>query len=227
MHGPFVSTHFSEFTMQNPVYSSAVCIRGLVGQKQVSRTGTSNYIPRYLWDIITCPCPWYLHLAHTLQWRHNGHDCVSNHLPYHCLLSRLFSADQRKHQSSASLASVRGIHRRPVNSPHKWPVTRKMFPFDDVIMKTSNVWRSERHFEAANAPGSPHRLCKNSKQKFAEITYKIHKKVREIPLCFVSSNLVILKHQFNFHSNQGSAVGVKDGWSRSYLTLGVMTFNFR
>ena len=43
-------------------------------------------------------------------------------------------ADQRKYQSSASLAFVRGIHR--VNSPHKWPVTRKMFPFDDVIMIT-------------------------------------------------------------------------------------------
>ena len=43
-------------------------------------------------------------------------------------------AVQRKHQSSASLAFVRGIHRGPVNSPHKWPVTRKMFPFDDVIM---------------------------------------------------------------------------------------------
>ena len=45
-------------------------------------------------------------------------------------------ADQRKHQSSASLAFLRGIHRWPVNSPHKWPVTRKMtFPFDDVIMR--------------------------------------------------------------------------------------------
>ena len=43
-------------------------------------------------------------------------------------------ADQRKHQSSASLAFVWGSHRGPVNSPHKWPVTRKMFPFDDVIM---------------------------------------------------------------------------------------------
>ena len=42
--------------------------------------------------------------------------------------------NQRKHQSSASLAFVRGIHRGPVNSPHKWPVTRKMFPIDDVIM---------------------------------------------------------------------------------------------
>ena len=43
-------------------------------------------------------------------------------------------ADQRKHQSSASLAFVWGIHRGPVNSPHKWPVTRPMFRFDDVIM---------------------------------------------------------------------------------------------
>ena len=47
-------------------------------------------------------------------------------------------ADQRKHQSSASLAFVWGIHRWPVNSPHKWPVTRKMFPFDDVI--TIRAW---------------------------------------------------------------------------------------
>ena len=43
-------------------------------------------------------------------------------------------ADQRKHQSSASLAFVWGIHRGPVNSPHKWPVTQNLFPFDDVIM---------------------------------------------------------------------------------------------
>ena len=44
------------------------------------------------------------------------------------------SADQRKHQSSASLAFVGGIHKWPLDSPHKGPVTRKMFPFDDVIM---------------------------------------------------------------------------------------------
>ena len=42
--------------------------------------------------------------------------------------------DQRKHQSSASLAFVWGIHLGPVNSLRKWPITRKMFPFDDVIM---------------------------------------------------------------------------------------------
>ena len=50
--------------------------------------------------------------------------------------------DQRKHQSSASLAFVWGIHRGPVNSPHQWPFTRKMFPFGDVIMpeRAASVW---------------------------------------------------------------------------------------
>ena len=66
-------------------------------------------------------------------------------------LTIVFSAiysdtDQRKHQSSASLAFVRGIHRGPVNSPHKWPVTRKMFPFDDVIMTpTKSMFRLCMH----------------------------------------------------------------------------------
>ena len=50
------------------------------------------------------------------------------------ITSQITSLNQRKHQSSASLAFVRWIHRGPVNSPHKWPVTRKFFPFDDVIM---------------------------------------------------------------------------------------------
>ena len=51
--------------------------------------------------------------------------------------STLYSGThQRKHQSSASLAVVWGIHQWPVNSPHKGPVTQKMFPFDDVIMYT-------------------------------------------------------------------------------------------
>ena len=48
-------------------------------------------------------------------------------------------ADQRKHQSSASLAFVRGIHRWPVNSPHKRPVTRKIFASEDVIMYVSLI----------------------------------------------------------------------------------------
>ena len=50
-------------------------------------------------------------------------------------LTVYLGADQRKHKISESLAFARGIHRWPVNSPHKWPVTRKRFPFDDAIMK--------------------------------------------------------------------------------------------
>ena len=70
----------------------------------------------------------------TLRWRHNGRDGVSNHQPHDYL------HNESKHESSASLAFVRGIHRWPVNSSHKWPVTRKMFPFDDVIMKSNDTW---------------------------------------------------------------------------------------
>ena len=52
-------------------------------------------------------------------------------------------ADPRKHQNSASLAFVRGFHRGPVNSPHKWPVTLKMFSFDDVIMTKTIIERDK------------------------------------------------------------------------------------
>ena len=48
-------------------------------------------------------------------------------------------ADQRKHQTPTSLAFVWEIHWSPVNSPHKWPVPQKMFPFDDVIMQSLQV----------------------------------------------------------------------------------------
>ena len=69
------------------------------------------------------------------QWRHNGRGGVSDHRPHDCLLNRLFRLRSKKNiKSSSSLAFVRGIHRWPANSPHKWPVTRKMFPFDDVNM---------------------------------------------------------------------------------------------
>ena len=56
-------------------------------------------------------------------------------------------ADQRKHQISASLAFVRDTHRWPMNSPHKGSVTRKMFPFDDVILHSNlHVTKSLRAF---------------------------------------------------------------------------------
>ena len=72
----------------------------------------------------------------TLRWRHNEHDGVLNHQLTIVYSIAYSDADQRKHQSSATLAFVWGIHRWPVNSPHKRPVTRKVFPLDDVIMNT-------------------------------------------------------------------------------------------
>ena len=69
-------------------------------------------------------------------------------------------ADQRKHQSSASLVFVWGIHQGPVNSPHKWPVTRKMFPFDDVIMNyKSSPARTKGLCNSINIVGDCLSIC--------------------------------------------------------------------
>ena len=54
------------------------------------------------------------------------------------IVYRLFRRRSRKHQSSVSLAIVRGIRQWAVNSMHKGTVTRKIFLFDDVIM----FWKS-------------------------------------------------------------------------------------
>ena len=80
------------------------------------------------------------HIEMTFQWQHYT-DAIMGAIASHItsltiVYSTVYSdAVQRKHQSSASLAFVWGIHRGPANSPHKWPVTRKIFPFDDVIMR--------------------------------------------------------------------------------------------
>ena len=62
--------------------------------------------------------------------------------------SRLFA---QPFVQSSLLAFVRGIHRWPMGSPHKWPVTRKMFPFDDVIMSRRwvNGWQGHIKLVAA------------------------------------------------------------------------------
>ena len=76
-----------------------------------------------------CSMSWFHHGP--LQWRHNGRDSVSNHQSHVCLLNRLF----RRRSKKTSKLRVTGLCAG--NSPHKWPVTRKMFPFDDVIMPNS------------------------------------------------------------------------------------------
>ena len=77
-------------------------------------------------------------------------------------------ADQRKHPSSASLAFVRGIHRWPVNSPHKGPATRKMLPFDDVIMPKGTF---ESHASDKAFNDIMHRLTRISSNNIRVIRY--------------------------------------------------------
>ena len=92
-------------------------------------------ISRY--DIITLSSCFGLKLTHafcTLQWRNNGHGSVSNHQPHDRLLNRLFSRISKKTLRPRVTGLCLGNSPGPVNSPRKWPVTRKMFPFDDVIM---------------------------------------------------------------------------------------------
>ena len=71
----------------------------------------------------------------TLRWRHNEHDCVSNHQRFDCLLNRLLMSRSKKTSKLCVTGLCVGNSPGPVNSPHKGPVTRKMFLFDDVIMQ--------------------------------------------------------------------------------------------
>ena len=70
----------------------------------------------------------------TLHWHHNDHDGVSNHQPHGCLLNRFFRCRSKQTSKPRVTGLCAGNSPGPVNSPRKGPVTRKMFPFDDVIM---------------------------------------------------------------------------------------------
>ena len=100
--------------------------------------GPSNFVATQVQPNFPSPFIWCPSTSNIFM--HHYNDVIMNTVPSQItsltsVYSTVYSdADQRKHQSSASLAFVREIHRRPVNSPHKWPVTRKIFPFDDVIM---------------------------------------------------------------------------------------------
>ena len=75
-----------------------------------------------------------------LHWRHNDHYGVSNHQPHGCLLSGLFRRRSNKTSKFRVTGLCVGNSPGPVNSPHKGPVTRKMFSFDDVIMLWTALW---------------------------------------------------------------------------------------
>ena len=87
-----------------------------------------------MWKKHDCDIP-----QNALRWRHNGRDSVSNHQPHDCLLNRLFRRRSKKTSKLRVTGLCAGNSPGPVNSPHKGPVTRKMFPFDDVIMDRESL----------------------------------------------------------------------------------------
>ena len=105
--------------------------------------GSVLMTPDSLYVIInTCSDETECHYASiTLRWRHNERDGVSNHHRLDCLLNHLFSANQRKPQSSTVHVTGLCEGNPPVDSPHKGPVTRKMFAFYGVIMHTRILHR--------------------------------------------------------------------------------------
>ena len=77
-----------------------------------------------------------------LQWRHNGRDSVSNHQPHDCLLNGLFKRRSKKTSkprvTGLCVGNSPGTGEFPAQVPGEFPaqrtLTRKMFPFDDVIV---------------------------------------------------------------------------------------------
>ena len=90
--------------------------------------------------------PHQIKIGLALQWRHNGRDCVSNHQRIDCLFTRLFRHRSKKTSKRRVIGFVRGIHRGSFNSQHKRTATRKISPFNDVIMAfdiydtINNIW---------------------------------------------------------------------------------------
>ena len=104
----------------------------------------------YWWDGFTpfdqfCWKIPFLLLPGSLLWRHNGRDGVSNHQPHDCLLNRLFRRRSKKTSKLHVTGLCAGNPLGPVNSLHKRPVTRKMFPFDDAIIFTVSRYSKPRH----------------------------------------------------------------------------------
>ena len=92
-------------TPSRPLWHHCHDIWGRVCHKQVSRVGTGEYISQYLWDVITCLCPWCLLLAHNSSYARiysmfcfSSHTTVTSHWNHqlYCLFNRLFRCTSNK-----------------------------------------------------------------------------------------------------------------------------------
>ena len=114
----------------------------LCSKKPESSAGASNYIPQILWDVITCPRPWYLHFAHNSSYLNT------------CMGTQHYDVIKLKH-FLRYWPFVRGIHRSPVNSSHKgqW---REALIFSLIcalkkrLSKQSRGWWFDSRFKDSN-----------------------------------------------------------------------------
>ena len=109
--------------------------------------GNNCFHCRKAWEIVPTTNQWWLMVGWDLHYGDvitgvTASQITSLTIVYWTIYS---DADQRKHQSSASLAFVWGIHRGPVNSPHKWPVTRKHKCFH-LMTSSCRAYTSWHHF---------------------------------------------------------------------------------
>ena len=130
-----------EFPTQRPVTRSFDVYFDLRPNKRLSKQSLGWWFETPGWSLWRHHNGCYFHHVmcgspknFTLLWRHNEQDSVYNHQPRGCLLDRLFRRRSKKTSKLRVTGLCVGNSPGPVNSPPKGPVTRKMFPFDDVIM---------------------------------------------------------------------------------------------
>ena len=114
----------------SPLHS---CIPYMLENIQNTLPGNQRNLDISTWILIGMD--WYS----TLQWRQNERASVSNHQPHDCLLNCLFRRRSKKTSKLRVTGLCAGNSPVPVNSPHKRAITRKILPFDDVIM-INTVW---------------------------------------------------------------------------------------
>ena len=146
----FITTVFVQFICQYTLLK--VTKMGTTIQYRITVLNTVQWIVRIA---AVQTCFWYVLFLHynDVIMSAMASEITSRTIVHSTVYS---SADQRKHQSSASPAFVREIHRWPVNSPHKRPVTRKMFPFDDVIISNwiPKTWHEAQQTRSWNRGSS-------------------------------------------------------------------------
>ena len=100
---------------------------------------TTNSTFKQPHGILQCSCFGQSHIS-SLQWRHNGLAGISNHQPHDCLPNRLFTRRSKKTSKLSVTGLCVGIHRWPVSSLHKGPVTQKCFHLmtSSCVMKPMN-----------------------------------------------------------------------------------------